>query len=71
MPRARTKYADYLGDAVCADFDGYHIVLTTEDGITITNRICLEPSVVASLERYVERLKATLVTESEAKHGTN
>jgi hypothetical protein len=46
----------YLGDAVYADCDGYHIVLTTEDGVSTTNRICLEPSVWVALLRYVNHL---------------
>jgi hypothetical protein len=49
--------ADYLGDAVYADFDGYHIVLTTSDGLRDTNRICLEPSVYDALVRYKARLR--------------
>ena len=42
----------YLGDAVYAAFDGYHIVLTTEDGIEITNTICLELQVFDALVEY-------------------
>ncbi len=49
---------EYLGDAVYADFDGYHVVLTTEDGISVTNRICLEPAVIVALNRYVANLTA-------------
>ena len=40
----------YIGDAVYVDFDGYHIVLTTSDGIRDTNRICLDNSVMISFE---------------------
>ena len=48
----------YLGDAVYADFDGFGLVLTTEDGISETNRIVLEPEVLRSLVEYVDaRLK--------------
>lgn len=50
----------YIGDAVYASFDGYHIVLTTEDGIRATNRICLEPTVYSELQRYVADLKEEL-----------
>lgn len=53
----------YLGDAVYADFDGYHIVLTTEDGISITNRICLDPGVVEAFNRYLKKF------DEEAAHG--
>lgn len=47
---------DYLGDSVYAEFDGYGIVLTTENGEGPSNRIVLEPQVLESLNRYVERL---------------
>jgi hypothetical protein len=44
----------YLGDSVYADFDGYYVVLTTEDGIKTTNTIYLEPTVTAALEAYLK-----------------
>lgn len=50
----------YLGDGAYVDFDGYHIVLTTENGIEETNRICLEPEVLVALDRYRAKLKADL-----------
>ena len=43
----------YLGDAVYAAHDGYHIVLTTEDGIRTTNTVYLEPPVWDALQRVV------------------
>lgn len=49
-------HPDYLGDAVYASFDGYHIWLTTGDGND--QRIALEPAVFAALMRYEERLRA-------------
>ncbi len=56
MP-APHRYKDYLGDSVYADFDGYHIVLTTENGFGPTNTIALEPEVLAALNRFSERIK--------------
>jgi hypothetical protein len=47
----------YIGDGVYIDFDGYALVLTTEDGVRVTNRIVLEPEVYRCLLRYVEVLK--------------
>lgn len=47
----------YLGDAVYADHDGFGLILTTEDGYSVTNRIVLEPEVVMSLMEYLEQLK--------------
>ena len=45
----------YLGDGVYAQYDGRNVILTTEDGINITNTIVLEPAVVISLQRFLER----------------
>ena len=47
----------YLGDAVYADTENEMIKLTTEDGISVSNTIYLEPEVFAALLRYVEWLK--------------
>jgi hypothetical protein len=55
----------YLGDAVYASFDGYQIWLRTTDGITDTNRIALEPSVLDALRQYVEALRAHYASEGE------
>jgi hypothetical protein len=47
----------YLGDAVYASFDGYHIVLRTGDGNNQT--IYLDPSVYEALVRYAKNLMET------------
>lgn len=47
----------YLGDGVYVDFDGYMLILTTEDGIRVLNKIYLEPAVYENLIRYVEELQ--------------
>jgi hypothetical protein len=45
----------YLGDSVYADFDGFSIVLTTEnDDSGPSNEIILEPSVVKMLLAFIE-----------------
>jgi hypothetical protein len=46
----------YLGDGVYASFDGFRIVLTTEDGITESNRIYVEPQVYEGLEAYARKV---------------
>lgn len=46
----------YIGDGVYVDHEGYDIVLTTWDGIRVTNNIVLEPEVYANLVEYVKRL---------------
>ena len=48
----------YLGDAVYVNFDGYALTLTTEDGISISNAIVLEPEVYRALVEYVDRLRS-------------
>jgi hypothetical protein len=53
----------YLGDGVFADFDGYQIVLTAEDGIQVTNRVYLEPAVFAALVRYEATLREIIREE--------
>ena len=47
----------YLGDGVYADYDGYMLILTTEDGENILNTIYLEPEVYVALVRYAEYLR--------------
>jgi len=51
---------EYLGDSVYAEFDGYHIILTTNNGYPDDprNRIALEGEVWGRLVAYVERIKA-------------
>jgi hypothetical protein len=47
---------EYLGDGVYAQFDGYQIVLTTENGVSVTNAICLDRSVFYSLVKFEQKL---------------
>jgi hypothetical protein len=50
---------EYIGDGVYVDFDGYNIVLTTENGISVTNTIVLDPTVIKSMLTYIKDLKTT------------
>lgn len=43
----------YLGDAVYVTDDGYQIELTTENGISVIDRIYLEPGVCKQLGHYM------------------
>jgi hypothetical protein len=63
---ARTRKL-YLGDGVYLEGTPGHLplVLTTEDGIRITNRIVLEAEVLGNLIDY---LRAVIDEELEAKH---
>ena len=50
------KPKTYLGDAVYAEInEANQIVLTTEDGISTTNTICLEPEVLEALLAFAKR----------------
>lgn len=46
----------YLGDGVYAMFDGYHIRLTSEDGVSILHEIMLEPEVYAQLRAFAKEV---------------
>ena len=50
----------YLGDSVYVAFDGYGIVLTTENGLGPSNTVCLEPPVLEALNNFVAKLKEQL-----------
>lgn len=47
----------YIGDGVYVNFDGYGLVLTTENGISVTNTIVLEPEVWVALKEYVNKIE--------------
>lgn len=44
-------HKQYLGDAVYIAFDENvgEVVLTTEDGISVSNTICIEPEAMANM----------------------
>lgn len=52
-----TAAKTYLGDAVYADWNGYHVVLTANPGGD-EQTIYLEPEVLEGLARYVAALSA-------------
>ena len=43
----------YLGDGVYCEYDDYNLILTTENGIEVTNTIVLEPIVYMELIKFV------------------
>lgn len=59
----------YIGDGVYVDFDGYGIVLTTENGLCETNRIVLEPEVYESMMDYVRALREKANEHPHAQDG--
>lgn len=48
---------EYIGDSVYAEFDGWSIILTAENGLPDdpSNVIVLEPSVLDALNNYAKR----------------
>jgi hypothetical protein len=55
----------YLGDGCYVDFDGFALWLTTEDGVSVQNRICLEPDVYHAFTEYVASLKMHVQDDGE------
>lgn len=53
----------YLGDNVYLRRDGWDLILTTENGIYVTNRIVLEPEVLAALQAFLLRENPTTKSE--------
>lgn len=47
----------YIGDGVYVEYDSntYSIILTTENGYEVTNKIVLEAEVLSNLEEFVKR----------------
>lgn len=52
-----SKKKKYLSDGVYADYDGYHIVLTAENGIETTNTIYLDDTTTEALLNFIKSLK--------------
>lgn len=67
MPNTESlKHKQYLGDAVYAGFDGYHVwiwLAESHEERSARDGIALEPSVLAALDRYREWLKEILREE--------
>jgi hypothetical protein len=53
---AKKPFKECIGDGTYANYDGYSIILTTENGITTQNTIYLEPEAIASLQKYLTNL---------------
>jgi hypothetical protein len=58
----------YLGDSVYAEFDGYSIILTTDNGYPDDprNRIVMEPEVINALNTFIvkEIVKAGILDDT-------
>lgn len=43
----------YIGDGAYAEFDGFGVALTAENGTSVTDRVYLEPEVIVSLMKML------------------
>lgn len=43
----------YLGDGAYATFNGFDVQVTAENGITVTDRVVLEPQVLEAFVRWL------------------
>lgn len=59
----------YLGDSVYAEFDGFAVTLTTENGLGPDNTIIIEPDVLHALNDYVTRMKELYAKLAEKKQN--
>lgn len=57
----------YLGDSVYAEFDGFGIILTTENGFATdpSNKIVMEPEIISALNQFYLR---AIETAKEKQH---
>lgn len=55
----KMKDKTYIGDQVYVTYDGYHVILTTENGIATTNQIYMEPEVLAAFIKWAKNLSLT------------
>lgn len=59
---------EYLGDGAYVKFDGFHVVVTAEDGTRATDTVALDPKALESFLKYLERLDAGKAA-FDAKHN--
>lgn len=62
-----SQYKEYLGDGVYLDFDGFHIVLTAEDGVSAAITIYLEPEFPERIVKYRDRIYERIKNERDSK----
>lgn len=53
---------EHIGDGAYAEWNGYELILTTENGISVQNRVVLEPLVLKSLKEFIQRVEASCKT---------
>ena len=53
----------YIGDGAFVEFDGFAVVLSTEDGEQTTNRIVLEPDTLNALLEWLQAMAEELTRD--------
>jgi len=57
----------YLGDGLYAENDGFGFWLTAENGISVLEKVYLEPQVLDSFLKYVEKISNVKITVERLK----
>lgn len=58
--KEESKHKSYVGDGVYLDIDTFEcLVVTTENGMCVTNTIIFEPETYQAFIEAVDRLRAT------------
>lgn len=55
LSHEESRSKKYIGDGVYVCCDGFNIWLTAEDGVSIQNAVCMEPSVWNNLLVWVQQ----------------
>lgn len=48
---------EYIGDGIYLSYDGYAYILTTEDGVSVSNLIYIEPEYMDLIIRCSHKMK--------------
>ena len=54
---AKINYNQYLGDGLYVDYDGWQVEVYASNGISATNKVFMDPSVLKAFLRYIESRK--------------
>ena len=52
-------------------YDGFHIVLTTENGVSVLKAVYLEDQVLDAFMKYVEKIYGVKITVEKRKEDTD
>lgn len=57
----------YIGDGVYVEFDFDNLILTSEDGINVLDRIVLDPSSMQQLAKFSKDIMEVIKQEMETE----